>query len=161
MKKVILLALALVISASSFAQFEKGKWILNTSVTGMNLEYNTDADKASLGVMAKGGAFLLDNVALMLQAGANWNVSGTDVDIYSLGVGGRYYLQATGIFLGASVGVDRWSLDDYHETQATLGAEAGYCFFLSRTVTIEPSAYWKLSDKTSRIGLSVGFGFYF
>ena len=43
------------------------------------------------------------------------------------------------------------------------GLEAGYAYFLSRTVTIEPAVYykWRFNDgDMSRFGVKVGFGFY-
>ena len=39
--------------------------------------------------------------------------------------------------------------------------EAGYAFFLSRTVTIEPAAYWNVNGDRSKFGVKVGFGLYF
>ena len=45
-----------------------------------------------------------------------------------------------------------------------LGIEAGYAYFLSRPVTIEPAVYykWRFDDSdNSRFGIKVGFGFYF
>ena len=44
-----------------------------------------------------------------------------------------------------------------------LGIEAGYAYFLSRTVTIEPAVYykWRFNDgDMSRFGVKIGFGFY-
>ena len=73
------------------AQFEKGKWILNPSITGLEFSHDTGTDKTSFGLEAKGGAFLLDNIALLVHAGAAWNTGGSDLDVYTLGVGGRYY----------------------------------------------------------------------
>lgn len=55
-----------------------------------------------------------------------------------------------------------WKVGD--TTDFALGAEAGYAFFLTRTVTIEPAVYYDLSFKDSdwsKFGLKVGFGFYF
>jgi hypothetical protein len=49
--------------------------------------------------------------------------------------------------------------DDY-----AFGVEAGYAYFLSKTVTIEPAVYYDMSFKDgdySKIGLKIGFGFYF
>ena len=55
--------------------------------------------KPHFGLEAKGGAFLVDNVALLIDAGAKWQGGGTDV--YTLGVGGRYYISKVGVFLGS------------------------------------------------------------
>ena len=67
MKKLALLVCLLVATVAAQAQFEKGKWILNPSISGLGLSHNTETDKTSFGIEAKGGAFLLDNVALLMQ----------------------------------------------------------------------------------------------
>ena len=61
MKKLALLVCLLVATVAAQAQFEKGKWILNPSISGLGLSHNTETDKTSFGIEAKGGAFLLDN----------------------------------------------------------------------------------------------------
>lgn len=162
MKKLTLLVCLLVVTMAAQAQFEKGKWIVNPSVTGSDLSYNTGTDKASFGLEAKGGAFLLDNVALLVHLGAGWNQGELNKDVYTLGVGGRYYFSSIGVYLGADVNMDRWKWsggDD--DTKLSLGLEAGYAFFLSRTVTIEPAAYWNVNSDRSKFGLKIGFGLYF
>lgn len=50
---------------------------------------------------------------------------------------------------------------DLDDTKFSFGLEAGYAFFLTRTVTIEPAAYWNVNSDRSKFGLKVGFGFYF
>ena len=111
------------------------------------------------GLEVKGGAFLIDNVALLLDAGATWQGGGTDV--YTLGVGGRYYFNKIGVFLGADVNLNRYNWDGGDKTRFGFGMEGGYAFFLSRTVTIEPAVYWDINKDRSEFGLKVGFGFYF
>lgn len=59
MKKLALLVCLLVVTVAAQAQFEKGKWILNPSISGLGLSHNTETDKTSFGIEAKGGAFLL------------------------------------------------------------------------------------------------------
>ena len=159
MKKLALFVCLLVVTVAAQAQFEKGKWIVNPSVTGLNLSYNTDSDKASFGLQAKGGAFLVDNVALLVGVGANWRGGGRDS--YMLGVGGRYYISNVGIYLGADLNVHREDWGDDDKTRCGFGLEAGYAYFLSRTVAIEPAVYWDINKDRSEFGLKVGFGFYF
>ena len=138
MKRLALLVCLLIGTMAAHAQFEKGKWFVNPSVTGLNFSYNTETDKAHFG----------------LEAGAKWQGGGTDV--YTLGVGGRYYISKVGVFLGAGVDLNRGD-----KTRFGFGMEAGYAFFLSRTVTIEPAVYWDIDKDRSEFGLKVGFGFYF
>lgn len=161
MKKLALFVCLLVVTVAAQAQFEKGKWIVNPSITGLDLSHDTGTDRTSFGLEAKGGAFLLDNVALLVHAGASWNDRGYDRDIYTLGVGGRYYFSKIGIYLGADVNMDRWNSVGADDTKLSFGLEAGYAFFLTRTITIEPAAYWNINDDRSKFGLKVGFGFYF
>ena len=97
MKKLALFVCLLVVTVAAQAQFEKGKWILNPSITGLEFSHDTGTDKTSFGLEAKGGAFLLDNVALLVHAGAAWNSGGSDLDVYTLGVGGRYYFDKIGV----------------------------------------------------------------
>ena len=162
MKKLALFVCLLVVTVAAQAQFEKGKWILNPSITGLEFSHDTGTDKTSFGLEAKGGAFLLDNIALLVHAGAAWNTGGSDLDVYTLGVGGRYYFDKIGVYLGADVNVDRWDWGhDLDDTKFSFGLEAGYAFFLTRTVTIEPAAYWNVNSDRSKFGLKVGFGFLF
>ena len=161
MKKLALFVCLLVVTVAAQAQFEKGKWILNPSITGLEFSHDTGTDKTSFGLEAKGGAFLLDNVALLVHAGAAWNSGGSDLDVYTLGVGGRYYFNKIGVFLGADVNLNRYNWDGGDKTRFGFGMEGGYAFFLSRTVTIEPAVYWDINKDRSEFGLKVGFGFYF
>ena len=66
MKKLMWIVCLLVVSVTAQAQFEKGKWIVNPSVTGLGLSYSK-SEKTQFGLQAQGGAFLVDNVALMLR----------------------------------------------------------------------------------------------
>lgn len=161
MKKLALLVCLLVATVAAQAQFEKGKWILNPSISGLELSHDTGTDETSFGLEVKGGAFLLDNVALLVHAGAQWNAAGSDLNIYTLGVGARYYFSKVGLYLGADVNVDRWDWDGIDDTKFSFGAEAGYAFFLSKTVTLEPAVFWNVDSDRSKFGLKVGFGFYF
>lgn len=81
--------------------------VCKLSITGLDLSYDTGAKKASFGLEAKGGAFLVDNLALLVHAGVSWNRGGSDVDVYTMGVGKVAYLDKVGVFLGADVNVDR------------------------------------------------------
>lgn len=158
MKKIALFICLLVVTVAAQAQFEKGKWVVNPSITGLDLSHDTGTDKTNFGFAAKGGAFLLDNVALLVHAGAQWKGG---ADIYQLGVGGRYYFSNIGVFLGADVNLNSEDFKGGDHTRVGFGAEAGYAFFLSRTVTIEPAVFWDVNKDRSKFGLKVGFGFYF
>jgi len=150
---------ALLISSATYAQFEKGKWFVSPSLTGLNLYYDTDSKDVTLGLQAKAGTFVANNFAIMAEAGATFS----DADELFAGAGVRYYFDSVGIFLGAMGGVDyvHYGSGLGNETYIFGDLEVGYAFFLSRTVTIEPSVYWNFNKDRSRLGLSLGFGFYF
>lgn len=167
MKKIALLCCMLVAAVSAQAQFEKGKWIVNPSLSGLQLTHNTGADKTAFGLQAQGGTFVVDNLAVLVNLGVQWNATmnreiPTEMDVYTAGAGLRYYFSRVGVYLGANFNVDRYDFGgDKDETKCAFGLEAGYAFFLSRNVTIEPAAYWKVNDDWSTFGLKVGFGIYF
>ena len=161
MKKVALVICLLVASLAAKAQFEQGKWIINPSLTGLDFSYSKD-NKVKFGIAAKAGTFLVDGVALMVEAGADWS---KPVDAYTLGTGVRYYFNSTGVYLGGGLDLNRfrWKGGE-HLTEWGLGIEAGYAYFLSRTVTVEPAVYykWRFNDRDlSKFGVKIGFGFYF
>lgn len=161
MKKLILGLSLLCVSIAAQAQFEQGKWVINPSVTGLNLSHSS-AEDTRFGLGAQAGAFIIDNAALMVSVGADW----TDArDTYYTGAGGRYYFDAIGVYVGAGLKMNHWkpkysgSVTDF----ATY-AEGGYAFFITKTITIEPALYYDLSLKDSdysKFGLKVGFALYF
>lgn len=160
MKKVTLFVCLLVISLVAKAQFEQGSWVINPSLTGLDFSYSK-GDKMQFGIGGKAGTFLVDGVALMVEAGADWS---KPVDVYNLGVGGRFYFNKTGIYLGGGLDLNRIRRKGgEHNTDWGLGVEAGYAYFLSRTVTIEPAVYykWRFNDgDLSKFGIKIGFGIY-
>lgn len=161
MKKIGLVISFLIVSLGTYAQFEQGKWLVTPSLTGFNFSYSQH-EKARLGLSGEVGHFVADNIALMVNVGVDWSSA---VDEYSFGTKGRYYFDSTGIYLGAGFDCDRFRYSGVgSRTDWGVGVEAGYAFFLSRTVTIEPAAYYKWrfnnSDR-SKFGLKIGFGFYF
>ena len=56
---------------------------------------------------------------------------GGDTDVYTLGVGGRYYFSKIGLYLGADVNVDRWGWGTSDDTKFSFWLrEQGSAFFL-------------------------------
>jgi hypothetical protein len=166
MKKIIFLVSCLLMNSLGVkAQFEKNSWIVNPALTGLEYSYS-DENKNHLGFNAQGGAFLINDFALLLKLGADWTKK---IDTYSVGAGGRYYFHRTGIYAGSGLHFTRRTYHNSRELQGHkdeygLNTEVGYAFFLSRAVAIEPGVYYDLSFKNSnfsKLGLKVGFGFYF
>lgn len=161
MTKLLFIICLLTVSVMASAQFEQGKWVFNPSITGLDLSYSK-SEKATFGFEYLGGAFIVDNIALLVNLGASWANAG---DMYAAGVGGRYYFESTGIYLGGGLRFKR--LDNKGSKNITDFAvcpEAGYAFFIGRNITLEPAVYYDLSLKErdySKIGLKLGFGVYF
>jgi len=157
-KKTIVTAMfALMASVSANAQFEKGKMYLGASLSGMSLSYS-GSEKFKLGVEAKGGYMVDDNVLLLGEVA--YSKQHEMPFSIGVGVGGRYYIVQNGLYLGASASYKH--CDDFSDFQPSV--QLGYAFFLSRTVTVEPELYYIQSFKNhsdfSTIGVRVGVGVY-
>ena len=50
--------------------------------------------------------------------------------------------------------------DYVDKTRFGFGMEAGYAWFLSKSVTLEPAVYWDINKDRSDFGLQLGFGIY-
>lgn len=159
MKKLALVALALLATATANAQFESGKKYCGASLTGLNLSYNGSED-LNFGVQAKAGYFLADDWMVLGQA--EYSHSGQDgvKDYFSVGAQGRYYIEQNGLYLGA--GAKLVHTGGYNDLMP--GVEIGYAFFVGRQVTIEPAVYYDQSFKNhadhSTVGFKVGIGVY-
>ena len=168
MKKIITTLMLMAITLMVHAQFEQNKWYFNASVTDMNFTYS-GSEEFRMGIQATVGTFLFDNIALILNGEGIYRKQGERSAAF--GVGGRYYFSQNGIFLGTGIKFKHY---EYHHNDkfntsdkfndGLWSFEAGYVFFLSRTVTIEPSVYYDLSFKDqdySKVGFKLGFGLYF
>ena len=160
MKQLVFMVCLLVVSMAAHAQFEKGKWVINPYTTGVGFSVSK-AEKAQFGLGVKAGNFLTEGIALLVEAGADWSKPRSS---YSLGTGGRYYFNKTGVYVGAGLKLDHTRLKGGHkDTGFGLGVDAGYAFFISKTVTIEPAVYynWCFNESDmSKFGIKIGFGIY-
>ncbi len=160
MKKFFMLFVALTMSASVFAQFEQGKVYANASLSGFDLNFNSN-EKWKMDMQAKAGYLFFDN--LMATAQMQYSVRKYASNTFSAGVGARYYILQNGLYLGAGCNYVHFysdsMVDDFMPT-----VQVGYAFFLSRTVTIEPEVYYNQSFKDhsaySGVGLRIGIGIY-
>lgn len=160
MKKLLLVAVGLLMTLTASAQFEADKVYIGGSLTGLNLSYN-GKNGMGIGVQAQAGYLIQDN--WMLLANASYQHTGSDAvsDYISVGVGARYYIIQNGLYLGLNAKL----VHAYHNYNDLMpGLEIGYAFFISHTVTIEPAIYYDQSFKNhsdySTIGLKVGVGIY-
>ncbi len=159
-KKNVLMFAFLLLTVTASAQFEADKVYLGGSLTGLDMNYNGN-DGLNLGVQAKAGYLVEDN--LMVLAQASFQHSGNDAvsDYLSVGVGGRYYIVQNGIYLGVNCKL----VHAYHNYNDIMpGVEVGYAFFISHSATIEPAIYYDQSFKNhsdySTIGFKIGIGIY-
>ncbi len=158
MKKILTFIIAVLATISASAQFEQEKIYVGGSLSGLDLSYN-GINEAKFGINAQAGIFAIDNLLAYAQVGFD-HPGKEQSNTVNLGVGGRYYITQNGIFLGANVKyVHSKNYNDFMP-----GVEVGYAFFLSHTLTIEPSIYYQQSIKKhsdySTIGLRLGFGIY-
>lgn len=159
-KKVIAMIAALFMAVTANAQFEQGKVYLGGSLTGLNLKYS-GIDNLSLGLQAQAGYMLDDNLMLLGQVAYDHNGGKGSKNNVGFGVGGRYYIEQNGIYLGVNC---KYIHGSHGYNDVMPGVEVGYAFFLSRTVTVEPAVYYDQSFKShsdfSTIGLKIGLGIY-
>lgn len=161
MKRFAMLLAGMLVAVVGYAQFEKGKWYVGASVSGLDISYS-GSEEFNIGLDAKGGYLLADDWMLLGQV--EWQHSGLDgvSDNVMLGIGGRYYIIQNGLYLGVNAKLVHANRN-YNDFMP--GLEVGYAFFLNKTVTIEPSVYYDQSFKNhsdySKIGFKIGIGVYF
>lgn len=159
-KKLIAMIAALCMAVTANAQFEQGKVYLGGSLTGLNLKYS-GLDELSLGLQAQAGYMFDDNLMLLGQMAYDHRGGKASDDRLSVGVGGRYYIEQNGIYLGVNC---KYIHGSHGYNDVLPGVEVGYSFFLSRTVTVEPAIYYDQSFKKhsdfSTVGLKIGLGVY-
>ena len=158
MKKIAFFIVALFMSVAANAQFEQGKGYLGASLSGFDM--SSQSKKFHLGFNAKVGYLFADNLMALGEVGYD-KIEGTPYSL-SAGAAARYYIIQNGLYLGAGLKYKHAAIDaDYLQ----LPIEVGYCYYLNHFVSIEPAIYFepclnKFSDGT-RVGLKIGFGFYF
>ena len=161
MKKIFVVISLLIVSMAANAQFERGKVLINASLSGASLSYSSQ-EKGHFGLEANTGYFIVDNVALTSTIGMSLN---DNVDAYHFGIGGRYYFDNCGIFVGGGLKATDYNYKDASDVNDfALTAECGYAFFISKKITVEPCAYYDFSLKDSdysKLGVMVGFSLYF
>ena len=174
MRKLMMAAIGLMMAVSANAQylndsgtpFEQGKFYVNAAASSTTIAYSKSTD-FKLGINAKAGYFIIDNLMGVGVVGLNTENNFDNVT-FSLGAGARWYFDTVGIYVGAiakyvnqkvTVGDDSHSISDFRPE-----INAGYAFFVSRHITLEPELYYEHSFKDSDLsgfGLRIGIGIYF
>lgn len=160
MKKLFMsVLLAAVFTSSAFAQFEKGKMYSSASLSGVGISYSERTDFA-FGIGLNAGYMIEDDWMLLGEVGVDY--SNSRWNSLSLGAKGRYYIEQNGLFLGAGV---KWLHEYKNVNDVQITPEVGYCFFLNKNVTLEPSVYYDLSltnfSDYSKFGVKIGVGVFF
>lgn len=163
MKKILAsLVLLVVTTLGAYAQFEKDVWYMNASLTGLDLSHSKHQG-TNFGFSLSGGAFVADNVAVLLNFKGEYVEHGMDET--SIGAQGRYYFSSCGVYGGLGMAYKHLSGEGFKKNLVCLTPEVGYAFFLGRNVTIEPAVYYDLSfsdtSEFSKLGFKIGFGIYF
>lgn len=164
MARKFLLAFILLISCFNVAhaQFEEGKWYLNTSLTGLDLSHSK-YEGTNFGFQVATGTFVLDNLSILVNFKGEYVENGMDET--SVGAGARYYLSSCGLYGGLGLAYKHLSNSVNRKDLVCLTPELGYVFFLNGTITVEPAVYYDLSfsncSEYSKLGFKIGFGFYF
>lgn len=163
MKKCLAsLVLVLLTTLGAQAQFEKNVWYVNASLTGLDLSHSKH-EGTNFGFALSVGAFVEDNVALLLNFKGQYVEHGTDET--SLGAQARYYFSSCGVYGGLGLSYKHLETGNHSKDLVCLTPELGYAFFLNRHLTLEPAVYYDLSFKDSsdysKLGFKIGFGFYF
>ena len=193
LRKVLTMLLIAVSSMQASAQFEKYTSYLNTSLTGLGLSYSKDS-RFKMGVQATGGYFVED--CWMVYGRFGFEHQGArgvmkNRNDLQIGVGGRYYIEQNGIFLGVGLAYQHATNVTFSQHESIIGEttengpveirtvynyygnrnyvhltpEVGYCFYVNNYLSIEPSVYCNLClnrfSEGTEIGLKFGMGFYF
>jgi len=159
MKKYFLtVVLAITCAMNASAQFEKGKLYFGGTLPMAALSYS-DAKDFSIGFEFNGGIFIEDDWLLIGSTGLDYSHKRWN-DVF-VGAKLRYYIEQNGLFLGAGARFVH-EYKSFNDLQLT--PEIGYCYFISRHITIEPSLFYNISlsnfKNKSEVGLKIGVGIY-
>lgn len=160
MTKKLFAALALVlVCTSAFAQFEKGKKLIGASLTSASLSYSDRKDLA-FGIGAEAGYFFADDWALIGDFGFDY--ANSDLQDLWIGAKARYYIEQNGLFLSCGA---RYEHEFKSHNDFMITPEVGYCFFVNKTLVIEPAAYVNVSladfSENTEVGVRIGFAIIF
>ena len=158
-KRLIAAVAAILLCTSAFAQFESGKKFVGASLSGASLSYSDRKDLA-FGLGAEAGYFFTD--AWMLVGDFGFDYANSDLEDLWIGAKVRYYIEQNGLFLGCGV---RYEHEFKSHNDFMITPEVGYCFFVNKTLVIEPAVYGNLSladfSENTEVGVRIGLGIIF
>jgi opacity protein-like surface antigen len=191
MKKITILVIAMASTFAAFAQYNQGRMLVGgsfelstkTEKTRNGSQTTTDGTQTVFNVSPRFGYFVIDNLAIGAGVGlqlTKWNskANGNDYNASSISFQpfARYYLPVNVFFHGefgigtTHVNYDDINNDEYQYNTINLALGAGYAFFLTDNVAVEPMLSYRFSrgkeddddekDIASGLFLSVGFQIY-
>ncbi len=174
MKKIILMTIAFLGFGFANAQDKKvesnggqtseGKWLIEAN-TGSWATGNTsfsllsvDGSDTAWSVGFEGGYFVIDDLAL--KVGLGYSDDGAGYTPFNYKVGVKYYIASQ-----FPVGIDLTGVSSDGDNSIWVGFQAGYAWFVSDTVSIEPAIRYNATldkDKADNAfqGL-IGFALHF
>ena len=162
MKKYVMALVLGLVSLSASAQFESGKKYANLSLTGLDMSYMKGSE-FHFGLQGQGGYFVAQDWMVGGKLGYDY-VGGASSHVFDMGANVRYYFEASGIYLDGGLLYQHQNFG-IKQNWLSIVPEVGYCFFLNQHITIEPALYCNLClnefENGSKVGLKIGFGFYF
>ncbi len=160
MKKfIIALVLFTAASSSALAQFDKGKMYVATTFDGVGISYSK-ATKFQFGIGGNVGYMFAKDLMLIGRAG--FDFSNKKMQEVYVGADCRYYIEQNGLFLQAGL---KYAHECGNYNDIAISPEVGYCFFLNKSLTLEPAVYYNISlndfSDHSKFGLKIGLGWFF
>lgn len=153
MKKCILLfAVFLLCGALAQAQREEGTRFVNTQLTGLDFgKFSIKPEGASetqdlttLGLNLSAGQFIRENISLGVSLNyLNLDLDGgSEITMFSIGAGLRYYLESN-LFGGGGLNLVSLTFkegqDDTKTTPILFFLEGGYSYHITERIAIEPA----------------------
>lgn len=174
MKKNVLLSILVVFAfAFSQAQTSKGSILIeantgNAMLGSTNLSFSSSDGSSSFNIGLDGGYFIMDDLALKVGLGiGNLKPDGGDgISTTSYRIGAKYYLNSMIPITVDLTGASGDGVEIAGETPLWLGLGAGYAWFLTDHISIEPGLRYNMSmnEDYSDKGVfqfNVGFALYF
>jgi opacity protein-like surface antigen len=177
MKKLLFTAAVAVLGFTSVSAQEeattntptsKGKFLIEANtgnaVLGTTGIYFSSTDgESTYNIGLDGGYFIMDDLAVKAGFGYGDGTSDFDSSVVSYRIGAKYYVKS---MIPVTVDLTGSSFEDADENPLWLGLGAGYAWFVSDNISIEPGLRYNLSlneDFTDEglFQFNVGFALHF
>lgn len=178
MKKIIMVLFVVVSTNLISAQDKKGtsngqtvkeKWLVeaNTSfgngVGSTSFGLVSEDGTVSWNIGAEAGYFVIDDLAM--KVGFGYGDDGSDMEgstVFAYKLGAKYYVVSQFPF---EVSYNGLTIKDYDENPSYIGFQAGYAWFLSDTISLEPGIRYNLSLNSDfyddALQFNIGFALHF